>query len=67
MDEHERNDLLIRIDTRVMKIEERLEKIEARLSARLCYTHDEKINTLEKITWTALLCAIGSITTMIFR
>lgn len=67
MNEQEKNDLLIRIDTRVMKIEERLEKIENRLSSRLCYTHDEKIKTLEKITWTALIAAIGAITTILFK
>jgi hypothetical protein len=61
MNEQERNDLLVELKTTLTAVEKRLEKIEARLSARLCYTHDEKIKALEKITWTALLAAIGGV------
>lgn len=58
VNEQEQNELLVRLDTRQASIETRLEKIEAKLSDRRCYTHAEKIRTLEKITWGALLAAM---------
>lgn len=61
MDDQEQYDLLIRVDTKLKLFEESLKAIEARLfEPRFCDTHAEKIKTLEKITWGALLAAIAA-------
>jgi hypothetical protein len=60
MTEDEKNELLVRLDTRQAAIEKRLEKIEAKLSMRMCYTHAEKLKALERIVWGATCVAIGS-------
>jgi len=61
MTEQEYHDLLIRMDTRQGAMEEDLKEIKKVLSKRMCHTHAEKIRTLEKITWGAVMLSIGAV------
>lgn len=63
MNEQEKTELLVRLDTRQEAMDLRLEQIEVKLSTSLCYTHAEKIRVLELITGTILLTAITTIVT----
>ena len=61
MDDQQAHDLLIRIDTKLVGMESRLERIEVAQGDRLCFTHAEKIKTLEKIVWGSVLLSLGSV------
>ena len=61
MTEKEYHDLLIRIDTRQESMSLRIEKIEKKLDQNQCQAHAERIKTLEKITWGAVLASIAAI------
>ena len=61
MTEKEYHDLLIRLDTRQESIYSRMEKIEQKLDRKQCQAHAERIKTLEKITWGAVLASIAAI------
>lgn len=59
MDKQEEHDLLIEIATKQSTHETLLEDIKSRLpDERECQAHEEKIRTLEKLTWGALTAAV---------
>jgi len=61
MTEQEYHDLLIRVDTRQDVMGKQIECIKVLLEKRQCQTHAEKIKTLERITWGAVLTSIAAI------
>jgi len=61
MTEQEYHDLLIRVDTRQGEMAKQVECIKVLLEKRQCQTHAEKIKTLERITWGAVLTSVLAI------
>ncbi len=57
----EDRELLIRLDTRQANMEKTIEAMGKKLEGRRCHTHAEKIRTLEKITWAAVLASLAAI------
>lgn len=56
MNAEEQAELLIRVDERVGTLVTQMDKV----SKRPCIVHTEKIKTLERITWTAMVVALGA-------
>ena len=61
MNEQEAHDLLIRIDANQTEVTRRVIRIEENLEKRPCYTHAEKIKTLEKIVWGSVMLSMGAV------
>jgi len=59
--EQEDRDLLIRIDTRQEVMGREIGAIKLWLSNVHCQTHAEKLSTLERITWGAVVVSLGAI------
>ena len=60
MNDTQYHDLLIRIDTRQSVMSEQIRCIKVQLEGRQCQAHTEKIKTLEKITWGAVMASIAA-------
>ena len=61
MNDQEMNDLLIELKTGFGFMNEKLDRIETILESRKCDVNGEKINKLEKFTWTSVLISIGAV------
>ena len=53
-------EMLIEIRTEVRELSRRQGIMENKLSRRFCFTHQEKIKTLERITWGTLLVSLAA-------
>ncbi len=67
MNDTQYHDLLIRLDTRQDVIIEQVKCIKKQLEDRQCQTHTEKIKTLEKITWGAVMASITAIASAVWQ
>jgi hypothetical protein len=56
----EQHDMLIRIDERTLSTKADIKEIKKIVFALPCSVQKEKVKTLERITWGALLLGIGS-------
>lgn len=61
MNDQEMNDLLIKLETGFGFLNEKLDRIETILESRKCGVHAEKLDKLEKFTWTSVLVSIGTV------
>lgn len=61
MSEKDFHDLLIRLDERQANMEKALVLIQAHLRTQNCQTNEEKIRTLEKLTWGAILASVTAV------
>ena len=59
--EQQDRDMLIRINTQQENMGREIGEIKNKLSQTQCQTHAEKLHTIEKITWGAVLVAIAAI------
>ena len=61
MDENQQHDLLIRLDTRMETVAGQIDCIKHTLETRQCQVHSEKIRTLERLTWGAIMTAVAAV------
>ena len=61
MTEKEYHDLLIRLDANFQDIKEDVRDIKGRINGLQCQAHTERIKTLEKITWGAVMASIAAV------